>query len=127
MHTELPRRYSILLPRQYDQNPWLGLVPLLTAVLLGVIVAWLPFQVAVVLIVGSLVILLTLIQPLFGLGLAWYMYIYQPHVPELMVTRLPRIYTLLKNKYLVDEFYNRGLVQPVLRFSQGVVQKSHRR
>lgn len=70
MHTESPRRYSILLPRQYDQNPWLGLVPLLTAVLLGVIVAWLPFQEAVVLIVGSLVILLTLIQPLFGLGLA---------------------------------------------------------
>jgi NADH-quinone oxidoreductase subunit L len=39
-----------------------------------------------------------------GLGLAWFLYIHRPELPELIRQRTNAVYRLLLNKYYVDEF-----------------------
>ena len=49
---------------------WPGFAAAGLAVLLGVLLVWLPLQTSVLLVAGTAVVLLTIIQPLFGLALA---------------------------------------------------------
>ncbi len=53
-----------------SRNSWPGLAALAVAGLLGLSLAWLPLPMAAIVLLGTAVFLLTLIQPMFGLAVA---------------------------------------------------------
>jgi O-antigen ligase len=59
-----------LIHRNIKRLPWPGYIVLVAALFLGFLFAWLPLKLATALVVGAAVILLILVQPLFGLALA---------------------------------------------------------
>ncbi|MCL2459329.1 MAG: NADH-quinone oxidoreductase subunit L [Desulfobulbus sp.] len=56
-----------------------------------------------------------------GIGLAYYLYRLQPHLPGLLAERLAPVYRLLLHKYYIDELYDALLVRPTLAFGRKVV------
>ncbi|RMF83976.1 MAG: NADH-quinone oxidoreductase subunit L, partial [Nitrospinota bacterium] len=61
--------------------------------------------------------LLSLVVGLLGIGLAYRMYVQKPALAQQTRERFPELYTLLLNKYYVDELYDRWIVQPCLRLA----------
>jgi NADH-quinone oxidoreductase subunit L len=51
---------------------------------------------------------------LAGIALAWLMYVAQPGLADAIVDRLHGLYTLVYNKYFVDEIYDAAIVKPVV-------------
>ncbi|MGA8221889.1 MAG: NADH-quinone oxidoreductase subunit L [Candidatus Acidiferrales bacterium] len=58
---------------------------------------------------------------LIGLFVAWWFYIRKPKVPEKLAESLHGPYTLLLNKYYVDEIYLALIVRPLLWISTNVL------
>jgi NADH:ubiquinone oxidoreductase subunit 5 (subunit L)/multisubunit Na+/H+ antiporter MnhA subunit len=50
---------------------------------------------------------------LFGVGLAWFIWLRRPEIANRMADRFPGLHRLLLNKYYVDELYDVTIVQPV--------------
>jgi NADH-quinone oxidoreductase subunit L len=50
---------------------------------------------------------------LFGIGLARYLWIQNPGIPTRLAAQFSGLYTLLLNKYYVDEAYDAAIVQPI--------------
>ena len=48
-----------------------------------------------------------------GLGLAWFCYLARPDVPAAVAARLGGLYTLVRDKFRVDEVYEAAVVRPV--------------
>ena len=63
----------------------------------------------------------SVIAGLLGIGLSYYMYVINPAVPEGIAKSLGGIYTLVYNKYFVDEAYNAAVVNPLLTGSRQVL------
>jgi NADH-quinone oxidoreductase subunit L len=61
------------------------------------------------------------IVALIGLFFAWWFYIRKPKVPEDLAKNLRAPYTLLLNKYYVDEIYLALIVRPLLWLSTNVL------
>jgi NADH-quinone oxidoreductase subunit L len=61
------------------------------------------------------------IVAVIGLALAWWFYIRKPEVPEKLERSMPRLYSLIYNKYWVDEIYNALFVAPLLFISRYVL------
>ena len=61
------------------------------------------------------------IAALIGFLLAWWLYIQRPQAPERLAEKLPWSYTLLLNKYYVDELYAAVIVRPLLWISTRVL------
>jgi NADH-quinone oxidoreductase subunit L len=55
---------------------------------------------------------------LAGIGLAWLMYVKQPELPALAAKRVPRLYQLSLNKFYIDELYYATIVQPAEGFAE---------
>ena len=53
-----------------------------------------------------------------GMGLAYYMYIMRPEVPEKIVAKCQFLYRLIFNKYYVDELYDAAIVKPLIILSK---------
>jgi len=62
--------------------------------------------------------LLSLGVALSGLGLGWLFYAKQPELPGKMTGRIRGLYTLVLNKFKVDEFYDVSVVRPIVVSSQ---------
>jgi len=60
---------------------------------------------------------------LAGIALAWLMYIAKPDMAEALAARAKGLYTLVYNKYFVDEIYNATIVRPVVNGARGVLWK----
>jgi NADH-quinone oxidoreductase subunit L len=58
---------------------------------------------------------------LFGLLLAHQLYLKRPELPARIATSLSGVYTLLREKYYVDELYDAAIVRPLVRFSDVVL------
>ncbi|MBI4531050.1 MAG: NADH-quinone oxidoreductase subunit L, partial [Candidatus Latescibacteria bacterium] len=65
-------------------------------------------------------IIISIIAAVGGISLAWRMYLVNSPSPEMIGNRLRPIYTLLSNKYYVDEIYNAVIVQPIKRLAIGL-------
>jgi NADH-quinone oxidoreductase subunit L len=61
------------------------------------------------------------IAGILGLLLAWWFYIKRPEVPKRLAQSLRGPYTLLLNKYYVDEIYLALIVRPLLWISTNVL------
>ena len=60
---------------------------------------------------------------LVGIGIAYWMYVVKPTVPDAIASRCSGLYTLIYNKYYVDEVYNATVVEPVIDGSRTVLWK----
>jgi len=58
---------------------------------------------------------------LIGIGLSYYFYVMNPEVPERIAGGLGGIYTLVYNKYFVDEVYDATVVNPLITGSRSVL------
>jgi NADH-quinone oxidoreductase subunit L len=58
---------------------------------------------------------------LIGILLAWWFYIRRPELPEKLARSMHGLYTLLLNKYYVDEIYAAAIVRPLLWISTNVL------
>ena len=75
---------------------------------------------------GMSEMMLTGISVLFGLGgigLSYLMYVVNPEIPEKIASSLGGIYTLVYNKYFVDEVYDTVIVHPLVQGSETVLWK----
>jgi len=60
---------------------------------------------------------------LAGIGLAFYLWMKNRHIPDRMAQSFSGVYNLLLNKYYVDEIYDAAIVQPIKSVStQGLWQ-----
>ncbi len=67
---------------------------------------------------------LTAISVLFGLGgigLSWYMYVVNQELPKRLATSMSGLYSLIHNKYFVDEVYDATVVNPMITGSRTVL------
>jgi NADH-quinone oxidoreductase subunit L len=60
---------------------------------------------------------------LAGIGLAYLFYVARPEIPGALATRVQAVYSLLLNKYYVDEIYDAIIVWPVFRSSREFLWK----
>ena len=75
---------------------------------------------------------LSVIVALIGIGIAYYLYIKNPEVPKMLVQRFKRLYTIVFNKYYVDELYEACFVNTTKKigtffwreFDDGVVDRT---
>lgn len=63
---------------------------------------------------------LTLLLVILSAGLAYYMYVKKPEVPEANAKKFQAVYQLLLNKYWVDEAYFKGLINPLIKLSRNL-------
>ena len=56
---------------------------------------------------------ISVVVALAGIGLAYFMYVARPTVPVTLARRLGPLYTLLSNKYYVDEIYMFFVINPL--------------
>jgi NADH-quinone oxidoreductase subunit L len=60
---------------------------------------------------------------LVGIFLAWLLYVARPSLADAIARAANGLYTLLYNKYYVDEIYDAAVVQPVVNGSRAVLWK----
>ncbi len=60
---------------------------------------------------------------LIGIGVAWYMYVARPGTADALAKNARGLYTLVYNKYFVDELYDAAVVKPVVNGSRVVLWK----
>jgi NADH-quinone oxidoreductase subunit L len=58
-----------------------------------------------------------------GFILAWYLYYKRPDLPERIAKSAGGLYTLVLNKYKVDELYGAVIIQPLIALSRDVFWK----
>ena len=56
-----------------------------------------------------------------GLGLAWLLYVKSPELPAKMAASFGGLYTLVLNKYWIDELYGAVIIGPLIAFSRTVL------
>jgi NADH-quinone oxidoreductase subunit L len=56
-----------------------------------------------------------------GIGLAAFLYLMRPHIPDTLAARFPGTYEFLLHKGYIDELYDGALVQPIKALSEGVL------
>jgi len=67
-----------------------------------------------------LLILISVAVALCGIYIAYIFYLKSPRTPHVLVSRFPKIYKLLYNKYYVDEIYNAIFVNSAIKGSEVV-------
>jgi len=60
---------------------------------------------------------------LTGAGLAYLFYVARPWLPERLIAKAHSMYSIMLNKYYVDDIYDSGIVWPVVRMSRDFLWK----
>jgi NADH-quinone oxidoreductase subunit L len=64
---------------------------------------------------------------LIGIGLAAFLYLKRPHMPDVFAARFPGIYQFLVHKGYIDELFDAAAVQPIKSLSEHVLWKGDAR
>jgi NADH-quinone oxidoreductase subunit L len=72
---------------------------------------------------NSMLMYISVAAGLFGIGLAYVMYVVSPKLPESIAQTFQSPYRWLYNKYYVDEAYDAILVEPTVQGSSSVLWK----
>ena len=56
-----------------------------------------------------------------GIFIAWFIYLKKPGTAAALAARFKPLYTLVENKFYIDEIYNNLLVEPILMASRLVL------
>lgn len=60
---------------------------------------------------------------LIGIAIAYFMYVLSPGTPEAITSQLGRVYSLVYDKYRVDELYDTVIVAPLVSGSRSILWK----
>ena len=71
----------------------------------------------------TMLMVISVAAGLFGIALAWYLYIVRPDTVDSISAAFGGLYTLVYNKYFVDEFYDAAVVKPTVSGSRIVLWK----
>ncbi len=63
---------------------------------------------------------LSVVIALIGIGIAYYLYLKNPHFPKALAERWKGLYTLVSNKYYVDELYQILFVNSLKKLATGL-------
>ena len=69
----------------------------------------------------QLLMAISVLVALAGLGLAWLLYIKSPELPAKIASGVHGLYTLVLNKYWIDELYGAVIIGPLLALSRVVL------
>jgi NADH-quinone oxidoreductase subunit L len=69
----------------------------------------------------SMLMIVSIMAGLLGISIAYYMYVVNTALPEKITTSLGGLYTLVYNKYFVDEIYDATVVRPLIEGSTTVL------
>jgi NADH-quinone oxidoreductase subunit L len=69
----------------------------------------------------SMLMIVSIVAGLLGISIAYYMYVVNTALPEKITTSLGGLYTLVYNKYFVDEIYDATVVRPLIEGSTTVL------
>jgi len=131
------------------ESPWIMLLPLVVLAILSVIGGWIGWPeafgghdeirafLAPVLSSGAVaegsrgvevgLAAISVLTALAGLGLAYVLYVVKPGTSTALATRFKPLYTLVENKFYVDEIYSAVFITPLLMLSRlllaGLVDK----
>ena len=61
--------------------------------------------------------IVSIVIAVLGIALAYKMYIKDPRLPDQAAERYKPLYSMIANKYWVDEIYDWVFVGPIIRFS----------
>ena len=64
-----------------------------------------------------ILMIVSVLVALSGIGTAYYMYIVKPELPKQLSIKFTNVYTLIFNKYYVDEIYQKLIVNNLLRLN----------
>jgi NADH-quinone oxidoreductase subunit L len=64
---------------------------------------------------------------LLGIGIAAFLYLKRPELPDVFAARFPGVYQFLVNKGYIDELYDSAVVQPIKSLSEHVLWKGDAR
>jgi len=62
-----------------------------------------------------------------GIGVAAFLYLKRPEIPDTLAARFPGAYNFLVNKGYIDEMYDTAVVQPIKSLSEHVLWKGDAR
>jgi NADH-quinone oxidoreductase subunit L len=136
-------------PHGVHESPWIMLFPLVVLAILSVIGGWVGVPAALgghdeigaflapVLSSGAAaegsrgvelgLAAVSVLTALAGFGLAYFLYVLKPGTSTALAARFKPVYTLVENKFYVDEIYSAFLVMPLLMISRlllaGLVDK----
>jgi NADH-quinone oxidoreductase subunit L len=68
-----------------------------------------------------MLLIVSIAAGLIGIAVAWYMYVANTELPDRIAASARGLYTLLYNKYFVDELYDATVVHPVVEGSTTVL------
>jgi NADH-quinone oxidoreductase subunit L len=69
----------------------------------------------------QLLMVVSVLVAFSGLGLAWFLYVKNPELPAKIAQAANGLYTLVLNKYRIDELYSAVLIGPLVAFSRVVL------
>ena len=72
---------------------------------------------------NSLLMVISTLAGLTGIAIAWLMYVAKPAMADSFVGSVKGLYTLVYNKYFVDEIYDATVVKPIVNGSREVLWK----
>jgi NADH-quinone oxidoreductase subunit L len=61
---------------------------------------------------------ISVLTALAGLGLAYFIYVLKPGTSTALATKFKPVYTVVENKFYVDEFYASFIVRPIMMVSR---------
>jgi len=124
------------------ESPWIMLAPLVVLAVLSVIGGWVGVPKAMwghneiggfldpVFASGAVagaegsnglewgLATISVLTALAGLGLAWFVYVRKPGTSTALATKFKPVYTVVLNKFYVDELYSAFIVTPILMISR---------
>jgi NADH-quinone oxidoreductase subunit L len=69
----------------------------------------------------NLLMAISVLVAFSGLGLAWFLYVKRPELPEQIAAAAGGLYKLVLNKYWIDELYSAVIISPLIAFSRVVL------
>jgi NADH-quinone oxidoreductase subunit L len=69
----------------------------------------------------NLLMAISVLVAFSGLGLAWFLYVKRPELPEQIAAAAGGLYKLVLNKYWIDELYSAVIIGPLVAFSRVVL------
>ncbi len=104
------------------ESPPVMTIPLVVLAVAAAVGGWLPIPHVVELVTGHVhlahaplpALALAVALALGGLGVAWLLYVARPELPGRLADGLGGLYRLVRDKYRIDELYDRAIYRPVL-------------
>jgi NADH-quinone oxidoreductase subunit L len=125
------------------ESPWIMLVPLVILAILSVIGGWIgvpaalgghnaiehfldPVFAANAVTLGTseghgmelVLAAISVLTAFAGLGLAWFLYVLKPGTSTALATKFKPVYTLVENKFYIDELYSAFILTPIMVVSR---------